>query len=206
MNNLKIFTNGLLKENPVLILLIGLCPVLATGSSMNDGFGMGVATTFVLVSSNLLISIFRNFIPDSIRLPVFIIIISTFVTIVDYVMHAYMVELYASLGIFIPLIVVNCIILGRAEAFASKNSIKSSLIDGIGMGVGFTLAITILGAVRELIGNGTLIFFGRELFNLSASINFQPVLVFIMPPGAFIVIGFMIAGIRWILKRKADSD
>ena len=148
MNNLKIFTNGLLKENPVLILLIGLCPVLATGSSMNDGFGMGVATTFVLVSSNLLISIFRNFIPDSIRLPVFIIIISTFVTIVDYVMHAYMVELYASLGIFIPLIVVNCIILGRAEAFASKNSIKSSLIDGIGMGVGFTLAITILGAVR----------------------------------------------------------
>jgi len=206
MNNLKIFTNGLLKENPVLILLIGLCPVLATGSSMNDGFGMGIATTFVLVSSNLLISIFRNFIPDSIRLPVFIIIISTFVTIVDYVMHAYMVELYASLGIFIPLIVVNCIILGRAEAFASKNSIKSSLIDGIGMGVGFTLAITILGAVRELIGNGTLIFFGRELFNLSASINFQPVLVFIMPPGAFIVIGFMIAGIRWILKRKADSD
>ena len=202
MNNLKIFTNGLLKENPVLILLIGLCPVLATGSSMNDGFGMGVATTFVLVSSNLLISIFRNFIPDSIRLPVFIIIISTFVTIVDYVMHAYMVELYASLGIFIPLIVVNCIILGRAEAFASKNSIKSSLIDGIGMGVGFTLAITILGAVRELIGNGTLTFFGKELFNFSTSLNFQPVLVFIMPPGAFIVIGFMIAGVRWMIKKN----
>ena len=202
MNNLKIFTNGLLKENPVLILLIGLCPVLATGSSINDGFGIGVATTFVLVSSNLLISIFRNFIPDSIRLPVFIIIISTFVTIVDYVMHAYMVELYASLGIFIPLIVVNCIILGRAEAFASKNSIKSSLIDGIGMGVGFTLAITILGAVRELIGNGTLTFFGKELFNFSTSLNFQPVLVFIMPPGAFIVIGFMIAGVRWMIKKN----
>ncbi|MBI3585071.1 MAG: electron transport complex subunit E [Nitrospinae bacterium] len=200
MNNLKIFTNGLLKENPVLILLIGLCPVLATGSSMNDGFGMGIATTFVLVSSNLLIAMFRSFIPDSIRLPVFIIIISTFVTIVDYVMHAYMVDLYASLGIFIPLIVVNCIILGRAEAFAYKNTVQSSLIDGIGMGVGFTIAITLLGAIRELIGNGTLTFFGRELFNFSTSLNFQPALVFIMPPGAFIVIGFMIAGIRWILK------
>jgi electron transport complex protein RnfE len=201
MNNLKIFTNGLIKENPVLVLIIGLCPVLATGSSMNDGFGMGVATTFVLIASNLLISMLRNFIPDSIRLPVFIIIISTFVTIVDYVMHAYMVELYASLGIFIPLIVVNCIILGRAEAFASKNSIKSSLIDGIGMGAGFTIAITLLGTIRELIGNGTLTFLNRELFNLSASINFQPILVFIMPPGAFIVIGFMIAGIKWIIKR-----
>ena len=201
MNNLKIFTNGLLKENPVLILLIGLCPVLATGSSMNDGFGMGIATTFVLVSSNLLIAMFRSFIPDSIRLPVFIIIISTFVTIVDYVMHAYMVELYASLGIFIPLIVVNCIILGRAEAFAYKNTVQSSLIDGIGMGVGFTIAITLLGAIRELIGNGTLTFFGRELFNFSTSLNFQPALIFIMPPGAFIVIGFMIAGVRWMLKR-----
>lgn len=203
MNNLKIFTNGLLKENPVLILLIGLCPVLATGSSMNDGFGMGVATTFVLVSSNLLIAMFRSFIPDSIRLPVFIIIISTFVTIVDYVMHAYMLELYASLGIFIPLIVVNCIILGRAEAFAYKNTVQSSLIDGIGMGVGFTIAITLLGAIRELIGNGTLTFFGRELFNFSTSLNFQPALVFIMPPGAFIVIGFMIAGVRWILKVRS---
>ncbi len=201
MNNLKIFTNGLLRENPVLVLIIGLCPVLATGSSMNDGFGMGVATTFVLVASNLFISVLRNYIPDSLRLPIFIVIISTFVTIVDYVMHAYMVELYASLGIFIPLIVVNCIILGRAEAFAYKNSVKSSLIDGIGMGVGFTIAITLLGAIRELIGNGTLTFFGRELFNFSTSLNFQPALVFIMPPGAFIVIGFMIAGVRWILKR-----
>ncbi|OGV99808.1 MAG: electron transport complex subunit RsxE [Nitrospinae bacterium RIFCSPHIGHO2_02_FULL_39_82] len=202
MDNWKIFTNGILRENPVLVLIIGLCPVLATGSSMNDGFGMGVATAFVLISSNLLISMLRKFIPDSIRLPVFIIIISTFVTIVDYVMHAYMVELYASLGIFIPLIVVNCIILGRAEAFAYKNTVKSSLVDGIGMGVGFILAITLLGAIRELIGNGTLTFFGRELFNLSASINFQPVLVFIMPPGAFIVIGFMIAGVRWMLKKR----
>ncbi|MEK6545338.1 MAG: electron transport complex subunit E [Nitrospinota bacterium] len=205
MNNWKIFTNGILRENPVLVLIIGLCPVLATGSSMNDGFGMGVATTFVLISSNLLISIFRNFIPDSIRLPVFIIIISTFVTIVDYVMHAYMVELYASLGIFIPLIVVNCIILGRAEAFAYKNTVQSSLIDGIGMGIGFTIAITLLGAFRELIGNGTLTFFGSELFNLTASVNFQPVLVFIMPPGAFIVIGFMIAGVRWILRSQKSK-
>ncbi|MBI3813264.1 MAG: electron transport complex subunit E [Nitrospinae bacterium] len=202
MDKLKIFTNGLLRENPVLVLIIGLCPVLATGSSMNDGFGMGVATTFVLVSSNLFISVLRNYIPDSLRLPIFIVIISTFVTIVDYVMHAYMVELYASLGIFIPLIVVNCIILGRAEAFAYKNSVKSSLIDGIGMGAGFTLAITALGAIRELIGNGTLTFFNRELLNLSSSLSFQPALVFIMPPGAFIVIGFMIAGVRWILKRS----
>lgn len=197
----KTFTNGILKENPVLVLIIGLCPALATGSSMNDGFGMGVATTFVLVASNILVSMMRNYTPDSIRLPIFIVIISTFVTIVDYVMHAYVVELYASLGIFIPLIVVNCIILARAEAFAYKNSVFASTLDGLGMGLGFTLTITALGAIRELIGNGTLSFFNRELFNISTSMNFQPALVFIMPPGAFIVIGFMIAGVRWVLKR-----
>ncbi|MBI5185351.1 MAG: electron transport complex subunit E [Nitrospinae bacterium] len=201
MDYTKTFTNGILKENPVLVLIIGLCPALATGSSMNDGFGMGVATTFVLVASNILVSMMRKYTPDSIRLPIFIVIISTFVTIVDYVMHAYVVELYASLGIFIPLIVVNCIILARAEAFAYKNSVFASTLDGLGMGLGFTLTITTLGAIRELIGNGTLSFFNRELFNISTSMNFQPALVFIMPPGAFIVIGFMIAGVRWALKR-----
>ena len=202
MDNRKTLTNGIIKENPVLILLIGLCPVLATGGTMNDGFGMGVATTFVLLSSNVLVSLIRNFIPDSIRLPIFIIIISTFVTIVDYMMHAFVPDLYASLGIFIPLIVVNCIILGRAEAFAYKNSVVPSLLDGIGMSIGFTLAITLLGAVRELIGNGTLTFLNGELFNLSTSMNFQPALVFIMPPGAFIVLGFMIAGARWLSKGR----
>ncbi|MBI4377810.1 MAG: electron transport complex subunit E [Nitrospinae bacterium] len=201
MNTWKVFTNGLLRENPVLVILIGLCPTLATGSSMNDGFGMGIAATFVLVASNILISLLRNYTPDAIRLPIFIVIISTFVTIVDYVMHAYMVELYASLGVFIPLIVVNCIILGRAEAYAYKNSILPSLMDGLGMGAGFTLTITTLGAIRELIGNGTLTFLNRELFNISVSNNFQPALLFIMPPGAFIVLGFMIAGVRWILKK-----
>ncbi|MEK6589671.1 MAG: electron transport complex subunit E [Nitrospinota bacterium] len=201
MNTWKVFTNGLLRENPVLVILIGLCPTLATGSSMNDGFGMGIAATFVLVASNILISLLRNYTPDAIRLPIFIVIISTFVTIVDYVMHAYMVELYASLGVFIPLIVVNCIILGRAEAYAYKNSILPSLMDGLGMGAGFTLTITTLGAIRELIGNGTLTFLNRELFNISVSNNFQPALLFIMPPGAFIVLGFMIAGVRWILRK-----
>jgi len=201
MNKREIFTNGFLKENPVLTLLIGLCPTLATSGTMNDGFGMGVATTFVLVCSNFIVSLIRNFIPGSIRLPIFIVIISTFVTIVDYMMHAFMPILYASLGIFIPLIVVNCMILGRAEAFAYKNPLTSSLLDGIGMGIGFTLAITLLGAVRELIGNGTLTFLNKELFNLSISMNFQPALVFIMPPGAFIVLGFIIAGARHLSRR-----
>src|SRR3989338_4941031 len=171
MDNWKIFTNGILRENPVLVLIIGLCPVLSSGSSMNDGFGMGVATAFVLISSNLLISMLRKFIPDSIRLPVFIIIISTFVTIVDYVMHAYMVELYASLGIFIPLIVVNCIILGRAEAFAYKNNVISSALDGLGMAVGFMLTMVILGGIREVIGNGTFTILNYQLINLGEGYN-----------------------------------
>jgi len=200
-NNWTVLTQGLFKENPVLILMIGLCPTLATSSNANNGFGMGVATLAVLLASNILISLTRKFVPEAIRIPIFIIIISTFVTIVDYLIHAYAVELYASLGIFIPLIVVNCIILGRAEAFASKNGLWASILDALGMGTGFVLAITFLGGVRELLGNGSITFWGRELFNLQAA-GFKPALLFIMPPGAFIVLGFMIAAVKRLTTKK----
>jgi electron transport complex protein RnfE len=187
-NELK---KGIIKENPVLILVIGLCPALAVSSSANDAFGMGVASMFVLVMSNLVISLLRKVIPSEIRIPIFIIVISTFVTIIDYTMHAYQPELYANLGVFVPLIVVNCVVLGRAEAFASKNSLWLSLMDGIGMGLGFTLALTLLGGVREILGNGTLTLFNQELLNLGN--GFKPALVFIMPPGAFLTLGFLVA-------------
>jgi len=185
--------------------MIGLCPALATSSNANDAFGMGVATMAVLLASNILISVTRKFVPEEIRIPIFIIVISTFVTIVDYIIHAYAIELYASLGIFIPLIVVNCIILGRAEAFASKNALIPSILDALGMGTGFILAITILGAIRELLGNGSISFLGRELFNMQAA-GFKPALLFIMPPGAFIVLGFMIAGVKRLTREKGCED
>lgn len=193
----KDFSVGLVKENPVIVLMIGLCPTLAVSSSANDAFGMSIAVVFVLVASNIIVSMVRNHTPDAIRIPVFIVIISTFVTLVDYVIHAFDMELYAALGVFIPLIVVNCIILGRAEAFAYKNNILSSTLDGLGMGLGFTLTITLLGAIRELIGNGTITLLNRELVNLGT--NYQPSLVFIMPPGAFLTIAFMMAAKnRWM--------
>ena len=206
MTNREIFTKGIFKENPVLILMIGLCPVLATSTSANNGFGMGIATSIVLLCSNILISLIRHGVPSSIRIPIFIIIISTFVTIIDYIMHAYYVELYASLGIFIPLIVVNCMILGRAEAFAFKNGIGKSILDALGIGLGFTLAITSLGAIREILGNGSITFFNMEFFNLQTSSGFSPLLIFIMPPGAFIVIGFLIAVVRWLNKRSMIKE
>lgn len=200
-SNWNVLTQGLFRENPVLILMIGLCPTLATSSNANSALGMGVAATSVLLASNVLISLTRKFVPEEIRIPIFIIIISTFVTIVDYIIHAYAVELYASLGVFIPLIVVNCIILGRAEAFASKNSLWPSILDALGMGAGFILAITTLGAIREVIGNGSITIMGRELFNLQ-QMGFKPALIFIMPPGAFIVVGFMIAVVRRLTTKK----
>ena len=181
------FTKGILKENPVLVLMIGLCPALAVSSTVHDAFGMGIAATFVLVCSNIVISLLRRAIPHQMRIPIFIVIISTFVTIVDYVMAAYSPSIHHALGVFVPLIVVNCIILGRAEAFAYKNSVLHSTMDGLGMGTGFTLTIVLMGAIRELLGNGTIL--GRQMLGG----RFEPALIMILPPGAFLTIGFMMA-------------
>jgi len=163
MNQWQNFTKGILKENPVLVLVLGTCPTLATTTSAINGLGMGLAFTFVLALSNVIISAVRKMVPNIIRIPIFIVIIATFVTIVDMVMHAYVPDLYKALGIFIPLIVVNCIVLGRAEAFASKNNILSSLVDGLGMGVGFTLLLTVLGSIREILGAGSI--FGYKIYS-----------------------------------------
>ena len=200
MNRWNVFVNGIMKENPVLVLVIGLCPALAVSGSANDAFGMGIAATFVLIASNILVSAVRKWTPDQIRIPIFIVIISTFVTIVDYTMHAADTVLYANLGVFVPLIVVNCIILGRAEAFAYRNNLLPSILDGLGMGLGFIIALTLLGAVREIIGNGTITILNYELINLGE--GFKPALIFIMPPGAFLVLGFLIGLNRLLIKRK----
>lgn len=185
MNQLQNFTKGFIKENPVFVLLLGLCPTLGVTSSAINGLGMGLATTFVLVMSNLVVSLVKSQIPDKVRIPSFIVIIASFVTIVELIMQAYTPALFESLGLFIPLIVVNCIVLGRAEAFASKNNIGSSIIDGLGMGLGFAFALTLLGGVRELLGSGAL--FGFKL------IPGDLMLVFVLAPGAFIVLGYLIA-------------
>jgi Na+-translocating ferredoxin:NAD+ oxidoreductase subunit E len=187
MGNLKYFTNGLLKENPTFVIVLGTCPTLAITTAAINGIGMGAATTFVLVFSNLIISLLKNYIPDKVRIAAFIVVIATFVTIVDLVMKAYTPDLYKALGIFIPLIVVNCIILGRAEAFAQKNSILPSVLDGLGMGLGFTLAITLMGSIREILGSGSI--FNIRLLSESAS----TILIFVLPPGAFVTYGFLIA-------------
>jgi electron transport complex protein RnfE len=187
MGNLKYLTNGLLKENPTFVIVLGTCPTLAITTAAVNGIGMGAATTFVLVFSNLFIALLKNFIPDKVRIAAFIVIIATFVTIVDLVMKAYTPDLYKALGIFIPLIVVNCIILGRAEAFAQKNSVWRSVLDGLGMGIGFTLAITLIGSIREILGNGSI--FGLRLL----SENAVTILIFVLPPGAFVTYGFLIA-------------
>ncbi|MGI6323408.1 MAG: RnfABCDGE type electron transport complex subunit E [Bacteroidales bacterium] len=185
MNQLQNFTKGFFKENPILVLVLGTCPALATTSSALNGMGMGIATTFVLIGSNVVISLLSKFIPDKVRIPAFIVIIASFVTIVDLFMQAYVPSLYEKLGIFIPLIVVNCIVLGRAEAFASKNTVFSSLVDGAGMGLGFTMALGILGSFREIVGSGAI--FGHKF------IKGDGVLVFILAPGAFLALGYLIA-------------
>jgi len=195
----KEFIKGFWDQNPVLRLLLGLCPVLAVTTSATDAIGMGLSATFVLTMANLSVSLLRKVIPDRVRLPAFIVIKATFVTIVDMMLKAYMFDLHKSLGLFIPLIVVNCIILGRAEAFASKNTPAMSLIDGLGMGLGFTLALFILGTIREILGNGT--FFGMALFGE----GFDPILVFVLPPGAFLGLGFLIAGMNALERRKANG-
>lgn len=186
MSPIKTLTNGIFRENPTFGLVLGMCPTLATTTSAANGMGMGAATTFVLVMSNLVISLVANLIPDKIRIPAFIVIIAAFVTVVDFVMQAYVQSLYESLGLFIPLIVVNCIILGRAEAFASKNGVVPSFFDGLGMGLGFTIALTILGAVREILGTGKI--FGCEIWPEDYGM-----LMFVLAPGAFIVLGYLIA-------------
>jgi len=185
MNQLQNFTKGFFRENPILVLVLGTCPTLATTTSALNGMGMGVATTFVLIGSNAVISLLSNVIPDKVRIPAFIVIIASFVTIVDLLMQAFVPGLYETLGIFIPLIVVNCIVLGRAEAFASKNSVLSSFFDGLGMGLGFTMALGIMGAFREIVGSGSI--FGYKF------IPGDGILVFILAPGAFWVLGYLIA-------------
>ncbi|MCX6325412.1 MAG: electron transport complex subunit E [Bacteroidia bacterium] len=192
MNQLQNFTKGFFKENPILVLVLGTCPTLATTSSSLNGMGMGIATTFVLIGSNVVISLLSNVIPDKVRIPAFVVIIASFVTVVDLLMQAYVPGLYEKLGIFIPLIVVNCIVLGRAEAYACKNSVFSSLIDGAGMGLGFTMALGILGAFREIVGSGSL--FGHKF------IAGDGILVFILAPGAFMALGYLIALINRIKR------
>ena len=190
---LKILLNGIIKENPTFVLLLGMCPTLATTTSAMNGLSMGLATMFVLICSNIVISMIKNLTPDKVRIPVFVVVIASFVTILQMCLKAYLPEINKSLGLFIPLIVVNCIILGRAEAFACKNGPVASLFDGIGIGLGFTLGLTLLGTVRELFGAGSV--FGFTL--LPETCN---VLLFILPPGAFISLGYLIAIINKLKK------
>ncbi|MDP8268969.1 MAG: electron transport complex subunit E [Candidatus Tenebribacter davisii] len=184
---LKEFTKGFIKENPVFVMALGLCPTLAVSSSVINAIGMGLAATFVLVFSNMFISLIKNLIPSKIRIPAYIVVIASFVTIVDMVMHAYLPAIHKSLGLFIPLIVVNCIILGRAEAFASKNNVFLSILDGLGMGLGFTLALVVIGSIREILGAGQ--FLGMNVLPAT----YKPMLVAILAPGAFIVMGLLMS-------------
>lgn len=193
MNNFKVLMNGIIKENPTFVLLLGMCPTLGTTSSAVNGMSMGLATMFVLICSNVVISLIKNLIPDMVRIPSFIVVIASFVTALQMCMQAYVPEIYATLGLFIPLIVVNCIILGRAEAFASKNGVVPSFFDGLGMGLGFTIALTLLGAVREILGTGKI--FGCELWAEDYGM-----LMFVLAPGAFIVLGYLIALVNKMKK------
>lgn len=193
-----VFMNGVITENPIFRLVLGTCPTIAVTTSAVNGIGMGLAATFVLVGSNLVISLLRNFIPDKVRIPAFVVVICTFVTMVQMLLQAYVPVLYESLGLFIPLIVVNCIILARAEAFASKNAPLASVMDGLGMGLGFTAAITIIGCIRELFGSGSL--FGLNIMGA----GYQPMLILVLAPGGFIVFG-LVLGIANIIMKRADA-
>ena len=193
MSNLKVILNGIITENPTFVLLLGMCPTLGTTSSAINGMSMGLATMFVLICSNIVISAVKNLIPDMVRIPAYIVVIATFVTVVQMCMQAFVPALYATLGLFIPLIVVNCIVLGRAEAFAAKNGVLASACDGIGIGLGFTLALTLLGACRELLGTG-------KLFNLTLVPEEYGSLIFVLAPGAFIVLGYLVAIVNKLRK------
>ncbi|MCI5776579.1 MAG: electron transport complex subunit E [Bacteroidales bacterium] len=194
MNNLKVIINGIIKENPALVLLLGMCPTLGTTTSAINGMGMGLATMVVLMCSNTVISLIKRLIPDMVRIPSFIVIIATFVTVLEMLMKAYVPALYASLGLFIPLIVVNCIVLGRAESFAAKNTPLASFCDGIGSGLGFTLALTVLGAIREILGSGMV--FGISLWGEEYGI-----LAFVLAPGAFIALAYLIVIVNKLTKK-----
>ncbi len=196
MNLKNEFSKGLVRENPLFRLLLGMCPALAVTTSVNNGLGMGVAVTGVLLASNIVVSAMRKVIPSSVRIPAFIVIIATFVTITDMLMHAFTPALYTALGIFIPLIVVNCIILGRAESFASRNTMLPAIIDALGMGIGFTIALVMVSAVREVLGAGT--FFGLQL--LPENI---PALIMILPPGGFIALGCLLGLMNKFQKKSA---
>lgn len=195
-SKLGIVINGMIKENPVLVLLLGLCPTLGTSTSAINGMSMGLATTAVLIFSNIIISLIKKAIPDKVRIPAFIMVIASLVTVVQMLMEAYTPDVYKVLGLYIPLIVVNCIVLGRAESFASKNSVIDSMFDGIGSGLGFTLALTILGIIREILGNGT-------IFNITiVPTSWQPALIFILPPGGFMTIACVIAYQNYLKQKK----
>lgn len=194
--NKEILFRGVLTENPVFVMLLGMCPTLGVTTSAFNGFGMGVATMFVLIMSNMVVSLIKGFIPDKVRIPSFIVVIASFVTVVDLVMAGFLPALHAQLGLFIPLIVVNCVILGRAEAFAAKNSLGKSILDAIGMGIGFVLALTLLGGVREILGSGS-------IFGLSILPEDVPtILLFVMPPGAFLALGYLVLVFKKLGKAK----
>ncbi len=197
-SKLNILTKGFFKENPTLILVLGCCPTLAVTTSVTNALGMGAATTFVLLMSNMLISALKNVIPDKVRIPSYIVIIATFVSMIDLLIQGFLPSLSASLGVFIPLIVVNCIVLGRAEAFANKNTVFDSLLDGLGMGIGFTIALTLIGAIREILGSGSIMGF-----------QFIPaeyhILIFVLAPGAFLVFGFVMAAVRYIVNKREEK-
>lgn len=193
MSKLQLITKGILKENPTFVLILGMCPTLGVTSTAINGMGMGVATMAVLIMSNMVISLIKNLVPDKVRIPAFIVVIASFVTIIEMLMKAYLPGLYASLGVFIPLIVVNCIILGRAEAFASKNGVFDSALDGLGIGLGFTLSLTIIGMVREALGAGS-------IFGFSFAEGVMP-LLFILAPGGFLVLGYLMVLFNKIAKR-----
>ena len=197
--NMKRLINGIIKENPTFVLMLGMCPTLAVTSSAINGLGMGLSTTVVLIFANLIISLFRKRIPNGVRIPAFIVIVASLVTIVEFLMKAYFQSLSESLGVYIPLIVVNCLILGRAESFASKNGPIASIFDGVGMGLGFTLGLTIIGLIREILGNGS-------IFDIPVltDIGFTPIAIFARAPGAFLVLAFLVAGMN-IVRKKMDE-
>ena len=205
MNFFKTLINGIIKENPTFVIVLGMCPTLATSTSVNNAVGMGIAATFVLICSNMMIAMVKNITPDKIRIPVYVVVIAAFVSIVDMSMAAFVPALSKSLGIFIPLIVVNCIILGRAEAYAGKNNVINSMADGIGMGAGFTLSLTVVSTIREILGNGTWgagNWFGTDWKGIHVMpSNYDPMLAFVLAPGAFITLGTLMA-IMNLLKNK----
>ncbi len=196
MGKFQLITKGIIKENPTFVLLLGMCPTLATTTSAINGMSMGLATAFVLILSNIVISAIAAYIPDKVRIPAYIVVIATFVTVLQFVMQAYVPDVYETLGLFIPLIVVNCIVLGRAEAFANKNGVVDSALDGLGIGLGFTLSLTVLGLVREILGSGSA--FGFKFMDADG------ILAFVLAPGAFIVLGYLIVIFRKLTSKKAE--